>query len=69
MVKIIDESNFETVILIGPRFGSVMCPKHFLSFSSAAEACRWFVSNPVQGKTILVKGSRGMHLEEILKAL
>jgi len=69
MVKIIDESNFETVILIGPRFGSVMCPKHFLSFSSAAEACRWFLSNPVQGKTILVKGSRGMHLEEILKAL
>jgi UDP-N-acetylmuramoyl-tripeptide--D-alanyl-D-alanine ligase len=69
MVQLVDESNFETVLLIGPRFGALPLPGHFRAFTSAAEANSWLISHPIQGKTILVKGSRGMHLEDILNAL
>jgi UDP-N-acetylmuramoyl-tripeptide--D-alanyl-D-alanine ligase len=69
MVHLADESNFETVLLIGPRFGSLPLPDHFRAFTSAAEANSWLKSHPMQGKTILVKGSRGMHLEDIINAL
>ena len=69
VVRLIDESNLETVLLIGPRFGTVAIPKHFLAFISAAEAKLWLTTHPIKGRTILVKGSRGTHLEDILTAL
>jgi UDP-N-acetylmuramoyl-tripeptide--D-alanyl-D-alanine ligase len=69
MIRLIDEFNFDKVFLIGPKFGSVSFPIHFQAFNSAIEAIAWFEENPVKGYTILVKGSRGMHLEDITEAL
>ena len=69
IVRLLDESNFETVMLVGPRFGSVSVPQHFLSFSSTKEATGWLGKHPYKGHTILIKGSRGIHLEDIKEAL
>lgn len=69
VVRLLDESDFETVILVGPRFSATVIPQHFLAFSSPAEAKEWLKKNPVKNHTILVKGSRGIHLEELVEAL
>jgi UDP-N-acetylmuramoyl-tripeptide--D-alanyl-D-alanine ligase len=69
VIRLLDESDFETVILVGPRFVSTVIPQHFLAFASPAEAKKWLKKYPVKKHTILVKGSRGIHLEELTDAL
>lgn len=69
VVRLLDESDFENVILVGPGFGSLTIPGHFMAFDSPAEVKAWLKKNPVKGRTILVKGSRGIHLEELVDAL
>ena len=69
IVRLLDESDFENVILVGPRFGSLTIPGHFMAFDSPSEVRSWLKENPVKGRTILVKGSRGIHLEELVDSL
>ena len=69
IVRLLDESDFETVILVGPRFGSLQIPQHFLTFASSDETKSWLKENPMKDYTILVKGSHGIHLEELVDAL
>lgn len=69
VVRLLDESDFDNVILVGPRFGSLIIPQHFLAFASPSEAKEWLKENPVKSHSILVKGSRGIHLEELVDAL
>lgn len=69
VVRLLEESHFEKVLLVGPRFGSTAIPAHFTVFPSPSEAKVWLKEHPVKGYTILVKGSRGIHLEELLDAL
>lgn len=69
IIRLLDESDFETVLLVGPKFGSIIIPQHFMAFASPAEAKIWLKGNPIKGHTILVKGSRGIHLEELVDAL
>jgi UDP-N-acetylmuramoyl-tripeptide--D-alanyl-D-alanine ligase len=69
IVRIVDVSSFAKVLLVGPRFGSASLPAHFLAFNSATEVNAWLKKNHIEGHTILVKGSRGMHLEDIMESL
>ena len=39
------------------------------SFDTNREAVDWLLANVSDGDAILVKGSRGMHEEEVVKAL
>jgi UDP-N-acetylmuramoyl-tripeptide--D-alanyl-D-alanine ligase len=65
----INESNFDAVLLVGPRFKSINFSKNTNSFISSSEAKEWLKRNPLEGYTILVKGSRGMHMEDLIEEL
>lgn len=68
IVRMIEESDFESVILIGPDFMQV-AGKRFTSFRTADEAYIWLKSENIQDFNILVKGSRGIKMEKVLDAL
>jgi len=57
------------VVLIGPRFREVAGHTRARLFGSSDELRGWLLSNPPEGYTILVKGSRGMALEKIYPLL
>jgi UDP-N-acetylmuramoyl-tripeptide--D-alanyl-D-alanine ligase len=58
------------VLLIGPEMGRAAAvaatARHF---ATKAEAAEWLRQHPVQGRQILVKGSRGMALETLVELL
>ncbi|MBE7178319.1 MAG: UDP-N-acetylmuramoyl-tripeptide--D-alanyl-D-alanine ligase, partial [Mucilaginibacter polytrichastri] len=56
-------------IFIGPDFGRFKADftAHFFERTSAAK--EWLEKNPVENSTVLLKGSRGMKLEELLPLL
>ena len=50
--------------IVDAGVGMVVC-----SFDHNEEASAWLISNMNEGDAVLVKGSRGMHEEEVVKAL
>ncbi len=58
-----------SVILIGPEFTAADHEKKFITFPDAENAAAWLETHPPQGEHILIKGSRGMQLEKLLKKL
>ena len=70
MCGIIRKLGFSDVILVGPEFGNVNTGKsHFTLFNKVEDAKAALQNNPPSGKTILIKGSRGIQLEKLLGVL
>jgi UDP-N-acetylmuramoyl-tripeptide--D-alanyl-D-alanine ligase len=70
IVKMLEESNFELRILVGPEFMAVAKPsERCLVFEKVEAAAEWLRLNPLQGYHILIKGSRGIQMEKILESL
>jgi len=64
----IDVKKFETVILFGTLYNSFRDRFPSFHFFTEFEALKGFVNNiHLNGKTLLLKGSRGMGLERLLK--
>ena len=61
--------RFKNVILVGPEFVDVAEGSEFLSFENNQETLKYLKANPVEGKLILLKGSRGIALEILLEVL
>ncbi len=57
------------VYLVGPEFHSQNEGFGFTSFEETSDAVEYFKKQDISGKFILVKGSRGIHLEDILSFL
>jgi UDP-N-acetylmuramoyl-tripeptide--D-alanyl-D-alanine ligase len=68
LTKLIEESNFEKVILVGPDFTEA-AHSIFTCFRTSEEARDWLKTQNISGFTILVKGSRGIKMETVLEAL
>lgn len=67
IVELIKSSGFHHVVLVGPIF---LKEKHdFVAFETTQEALDYLQHHPVIGKTILLKGSRGIGLEKLLASL
>lgn len=69
IVERILDLNFEEVFLVGPEFGKVVQDKRIKMFRDNKEALEYLKQNPVTGKLILLKGSRGIALEVLLEEL
>jgi len=61
--------NFESVFVIGDQFCKISENKEVHGFQNVEEARDYFLKNPLQNKTMLVKASRGIKLEKLLEVL
>lgn len=64
----VSQAGFDQVILVGPEFQQSSGGK-FLAFPNSVKAFEYIREQKYQGYTILVKGSRGIRMEEVLTAL
>lgn len=55
------------VVLVGDQFGLVKRPNHFGYFETNVGAKNWFLSQEHAGKSILLKGSRSIGLEQLVQ--
>lgn len=62
-------AGFTDVLLVGDEFGKLASGYGFRSFASTIELMEFLEKNPVKGHNILVKGSRGIALENIYDML
>lgn len=69
ILDIINSLDFNDVLLVGRYFTMVSRNSETPSFMTVAKANQWLKSHRPENKTILVKGSRGIMLENTLKIL
>ncbi len=67
IVDLIESYHFDSVYLVGKYFGQVN--HSYVSFETTEELIQFLKGNPIHDRFILVKGSRGMKLENILPIL
>ncbi|CAM4195361.1 UDP-N-acetylmuramoyl-tripeptide--D-alanyl-D-alanine ligase [Pedobacter westerhofensis] len=63
------ESGLNTVIFIGKNFNAVKDQHTGEFFNTPAAALEWLEANPIKDSLVLLKGSRGMALEQLLPVL
>ncbi len=56
----------DTVLCVGPRFSEFKKEYPFNFFPTTDEARLFFTTLPISGKYIFVKGSRGIHVEDVV---
>lgn len=69
ILEILSEQKYETVVLVGPVFGSLKNDLNAILFPDSAAAAEWMKKNPVNNRSVLIKGSRSMMMEKILDAI
>ena len=57
------------VILVGPFYKKLSKSLGFPAFSTVQDLKDWIGQNPVAGHFILIKGSRGIQLEQVVESL
>ena len=64
LINYIQSFNWEQVVLVGGDFKH--CQHKYLYFENALEAKKWLKSKAYQNKHILIKGSRGIQMEQMI---
>jgi len=69
ILNLVETLGFKDVYLVGPVFTRLNSRREYLCFNDSELAHLWFSHHPLAGRTILLKGSRGIKLETILETL
>ncbi len=70
IIKMCLDRNFSQILTAGPHFKDSSTRFHFTGAFESTEALLGYLqSNPLRNALVLIKGSRGMHLETIIPAL
>jgi len=69
ILKKIEQFPFEQVFLIGPVFSKAAQNFSYKTFMTVEKFCAWLTDNPIKNCSVLIKGSRGIHLEKVLDAI
>ncbi len=69
ILQMITKFGITDIILVGPVFCDVVKNSGFKCFKNSSEATKYLKDNRIKGKTILLKASRGIHLETNIKYL
>jgi UDP-N-acetylmuramoyl-tripeptide--D-alanyl-D-alanine ligase len=69
IVNYIDSQDFDEVFLIGNQFKNTTSTKQKKKFDQIELLSNYLKTQPIENKLILIKGSRGIHLERILDDL
>jgi len=67
--RVLTDHNLQNVMLAGPVFAKVSAGFRFKTFTSVTRLKEFLRIKPVKGYHILIKGSRGMELEQIFDML
>jgi UDP-N-acetylmuramoyl-tripeptide--D-alanyl-D-alanine ligase len=65
LITLLENHNWEQVILVGGDFEN--CQHHYTYFHNALEAKEWLKEKAFVHRTILIKGSRGIRMEQVLE--
>lgn len=69
IVNYIDNQDFDEVFLIGNQFKNTTSTKQKKKFDQIELLSNYLKTQPIENKLVLIKGSRGIHLERILEIL
>ncbi len=69
IIDLLKEESFEKVLLVGNDFYQLKDTNSFISFETTEEAMDYLAENTIRDASILIKGSRGMQLESLVKSL
>ena len=69
IVDFIEEQNFSDVFLVGPQFYITQNRTKKKKFEHVELLSNYLKTQPIENKLVLIKGSRGIHLEKILELL
>jgi len=69
IVQKLKDLGFDNAILVGPEFLDAAKNSNYICFEKNTEALAYLKEHPIEGKLILLKGSRGIALEILLEAL
>ncbi len=67
IIDLLKKLNFKNVMLVGKEFSQTV--HNFISFPDVEKLIEYFNKMPVQHHLILIKGSRGIQLEKVIKVL
>ena len=68
ILQILNEYKFDKVILVGPIFSQVAENSKYVTCNNPEEAVKYLKEHPVSDSVLLIKGSRGIQMEKILKS-
>ncbi|MGL5682256.1 MAG: UDP-N-acetylmuramoyl-tripeptide--D-alanyl-D-alanine ligase [Marinifilaceae bacterium] len=69
LVHLAGDSNVEMVLFVGASFTGIELPEGCQWFSRTEELAEWLKENTIQGASVLIKGSRGNRLEQVIELL
>jgi UDP-N-acetylmuramoyl-tripeptide--D-alanyl-D-alanine ligase len=69
ILNLLKASNPENVFLVGPVFQKVSADSGYKAFANSDKLIEFLRDESPKGKTILIKGSRGIRLEKIYELL
>ena len=69
IIRMVDRYDFREVMLVGKVFYDIPAAGSYLNFKNTEQLTEWLTDNPVSGRFILLKGSRGIGLENCSGAL
>jgi UDP-N-acetylmuramoyl-tripeptide--D-alanyl-D-alanine ligase len=64
LIDQLKQTNWKQVLLVGSEFKS--CIHNFLHFDTVLEAKAWLQAEQLKGYTLLIKGSRGIQMEQLI---
>ena len=64
LIDQLKQTNWEYVLLVGSEFKA--CVHDYLYFDTAIEAKAWLQAQRLKGHTLLIKGSRGIQMEQLI---
>jgi UDP-N-acetylmuramoyl-tripeptide--D-alanyl-D-alanine ligase len=67
IINLLKEKSFTDVLLVGEAFQN--CDSDYKAFKTIDELIAYLSGNDMKNQTVLIKGSRGIHLEKIISLL
>lgn len=64
LINLLQQTQWEQVVLVGGDFEH--CQHGYLFFPTAVDAKGWIAAQNFKGRSILIKGSRGIKMEQVL---
>jgi len=66
LIHLLEKNEWEKVILVGGDFEN--CTHNYLYFPNSLDAKAWLAQQQFNNRTILIKGSRGIRMEQVLES-